>query len=1179
MITCKETMSTADAGKYFDEHLEAGDYHDQKGATPGQWAGALAEELGLFGQVSREDFMAMVAGDNPATGECLTARRNTTRIGPDGEPVSNRRAFYDFVLSPPKSVSIAALILGEEPIREAVKVATAAAVAELETFASARIRKKGDEGAGGDRITGNFAAAVFHHETSRAAALDVAPDPHLHSHIVVMNATRDPKSGKVLALQNFEMLRAAKWCEAVFEHVLDKEMKKVGFSIRETGPKSWELNGISNAEVEHFSKRHNAIQAKTAELKAAGATRNEKELAEAIAHDGRIRKQPDATADALREDWQTQLAEVRAANPDSIAVAPVRTEQMTVSEAMDWTTENSFERAAVVRDIDIRVAALRRLRGEDISPEEITSAMKDAVAEGKFLTTQDGRLVTTREVLAVEDALVETARNGRGQHDRLAKELVGNRAETLSPEQRQAAELLIGSTDSVTVFRGAAGVGKTYTLQTIQDTVRAEGGDVVVLAPQNHQIQTLKADEFDAKTVASFLAAAEKAEDGESEDAEKLIIIDEAGQIGGKDMKRLLEVAKNSGCRVILAGDTRQHGAVAASDALVAIERDSGVTIAELAGTVRTIQRQKVDWYKQAVAFADHERIGKSYEILNKQGCVRQSSEALEKAAESGFAAIEEGKSCLVISQTNAAVADLNAAIRAKMVESGRVKNSVEHMVFSAVDSSAAQKLRAGTYGGGAVLYAFRQGDKWKNGDVLTFSHEVKGGIVAKNEDGEEIKISARNLEKFQVVQKKTMEVGEGDKVLLTGNIRLENATLANGQLFDVVGISDTHFSFRDAKGAVHDLDRDSLRHFRHGYAVTSYASQGKTVDKVVVYDSGSLGATSKKEYYVTISRGRYEIEIWTQDKDGFRKRIRAKGDRNLARDVKSGKIDKDAKTRRDKKRNELRRAAERKAAKTQQEKKPQESQPAGPAEKKSAGKKKETMTPEEARKHDERLREDHIKRIHENDQQKAERMRAARMKAARMSAREASRLLPHEIEAQKKQATAKREPFKIMISRLLKKSKTLEDQKKAVVPPASTAQDVPYKATGEKQQWHVDNYNQLRSITNKKYAAERANDLIRLRASCKFLSPDQEAELRMSRRHEKGLDLDKGVPEFKKAAEQEAKRERAAKFSRLKRSLGIKPRKPTSRGKTTAHARKSQQRSSPAQQQRTQNKKNERIL
>ena len=420
--------------------------------------------------------------------------------------------------------------------------------------------------------------------------------------------------------------------------------------------------------------------------------------------------------------------------------------------------------------------------------------MQKAVSEGKFLTTADGRQVTTREVLAVEDALVDMAKNGCGHHRRLAKELVGNRAETLSAEQREAAETIIASTDFVTVFRGAAGTGKSYTLQTIQDTVRAEGGDVLVLAPQNKQVLGLIDDEFDAKTVASFISGVEKY--GAGEDYGKVIIIDDAGQIGGKDMKKLLETAKESGSRVILAGDTRQHGAVAASDALIAIERDSGVTVAQLAGTVRTIQRQKVDWYKQAVAFADNERIGKSYEILNKHGCVRQDSNALAKAAESGFAAIEDGKSCLVISQTNAAVSDLNTAIRAKMVESGRVKNSVEHVVYSAVDSSAAQKLRAGTYGGGAVLYAFRKGDHWDNGEILTFFQETKGGIIAKNAAGGAIRISTRNLERFQIVQEKKIEVGEGDKVLLTGNIRLENATLASGQLFEVVGISKFSFFF-----------------------------------------------------------------------------------------------------------------------------------------------------------------------------------------------------------------------------------------------------------------------------------------------------------------------------------------------------------------------------------------------
>ena len=80
-------------------------------------------------------------------------------------------------------------------------------------------------------------------------------------------------------------------------------------------------------------------------------------------------------------------------------------------------------------------------------------------------------------------------------------------------------------------------------------------------------------------------------------------------------------------------------------------------------------------------------------------------------------------------------------------------------------------------------------------------------------------------------------------------------------------------------------MPRD-YRQFVRGYAVTSYAAQGKTEDYVLFSDSAVKAATNEQQWYVTISRGRKGIKIFTADKIQLRQNIAHSGNRTLALDM-----------------------------------------------------------------------------------------------------------------------------------------------------------------------------------------------------------------------------------------------------------------------------------------------------
>lgn len=833
---------------YHEEHFAAGDYYEREGKIPGQWFGLGAESLGLSGAVALEDFAALAENRRPlaAGGGQLTERQK-----------EGRRVAQDFTVAPPKSVSIAALVDGDSRVIEAHRAAVQAAAVELEKFAAVRVRAGGvTEWA----ATGKIVAAMFEHDTSRAAASGLRPDPQLHTHLVVFNATQD-ESGKWKALENCDILRAQRLVNAVYEHELTKGLRAAGYEIREKGH-SFELAGISEKEIYQFSKRHNAIADKVEALKEAGALRNDKDLAEAVAHDGRIRKSVEDKAENLFGHWKEQSAEVRgslsaADMPAASAAAP-----LSLEESLQFSKDHLFERAALARDTDFLASVLTHSRGR---PDLDLQQVRETVGKDEELIfSPDGRQVTTQSVLENEGAAVAMVAGGKGEFDRLGPVgLTGERAKKLDPLQEEAAEMLLGSRDFAVVFRGGAGTGKSYTLGAVKDSIEAAGGQVLAIAPQNKQVQELQKDGFtDARTLAGFLQTKEPPPCG------SVLLVDEAGQISGKEMRRLLAFAKEHELRVVLAGDTRQHGAVQASNALEAIEKFANPRKAELAGE-SAIKRQENSVYRSAVADAEAGRVDKALEKLEKLGSIKETENALGAVAAAASEGFAKGESLLVLSQTNSGVENLNREIRGQLVASGVVEGGRAVDALRPVDATEAQKARIETYQGGNFLVANAKGDNWQAGERLQVVRSAGNrGLVAVNETGQEVKVSKRNLERFSVASATKIEVGRGDKIQLRGNLREGKCLVAsNREILTVARVEeDGSILTRNAKGKEISISKDFGK-ISHGYAVTSYSSQGSTVDRVLVADSGSKGASGQKEFYVSISRGRKSIEIYTSNK------------------------------------------------------------------------------------------------------------------------------------------------------------------------------------------------------------------------------------------------------------------------------------------------------------------------
>jgi conjugative relaxase-like TrwC/TraI family protein len=892
MLAAKAQYSLRDAKKYFQEHLSVGDYYSENQAVAGQWIGKGAEALGLSGDTHHEEFVRLCENLHPQTGQRLTARHKTTRreVGADGteHQSANRRVFYDFTFSPPKSVSIVALIGGDSRIIEAHEQAVTAALGQLESFVATRVRKNGQCTA---RTTENIVAAVFRHETSRAL------DPHLHSHCILFNATHDPVENRWKALENYEMLVAIKFIEGLYYHDLARALRRFGYEIDNRPRGDFDIKGVAPTLIDKFSKRHQEIDRKTRELlerepeKAKG---NIAAIREHIAHKERARKIRNISLPELRATWDAQLtlAEktlLRYRHLTTGQPAPVVSSETLARQALSWAEEHVLERRSVVREHELWRHALEHVRGQSIGLADVQAVTRQ---RGYLRDEKHPGKVTTKELLRREWDIVCMAKDGIG---RFAPYCSGHSIQNseLDAEQRQAVEHILRSRDFVTLFRGGAGTGKSYTLREVSGALQQAGRGVEMIAPQRQQVMDLENDGFHrAQTVSAFLARGVMSHGS-------VVLVDEAGQIGGRQMHQLLTFVRANKGRVILSGDTRQHGAVEASDALRAIEKYSMLRAIELT-TIRRqdparaktrAEREQIAQYKQAVKEASEGNLGASFNRLDRQGAVVvcSTSDQEQRLVQSYLALAAQHRSVVVVSQTWSEIHRVNDQVRAALKSRGLLGPEDRAVtVLETVDLTNAQKRDRRFYKEDSVVVLNRKVGALDKGQVCQLVDITERGIVLKSAD-QTCTVPFRFADRLTVCQPKELMLAAGDRLQLKANAKTRASRhLANGELVTVkkVGV-DGRITLMDGR----ILEKD-YRQFIRGFAITSYGSQGKTVDHVLFSDSAIKAATNQQQWYVTISRGRKGITIFTGDKVQLRENILRSGNRELAIDlVKQGQL------------------------------------------------------------------------------------------------------------------------------------------------------------------------------------------------------------------------------------------------------------------------------------------------
>jgi ATP-dependent exoDNAse (exonuclease V) alpha subunit len=460
---------------------------------------------------------------------------------------------------------------------------------------------------------------------------------------------------------------------------------------------------------------------------------------------------------------------------------------------------------------------------------------------------------------------------------------------SLDAEQSRAVEHILSSRDFVTLFRGGAGTGKSFTLREVEAGLIQAGHAVQVLAPQRQQVADLERDGFTSAQTVSALLKQNFLTRG------AVVIVDEAGQIGGQQMLELLSMIQTVKGRVILSGDTHQHGAVEASDALRAIEQYSGLGYAELTNIRRQnpgaaknqSERRWLEQYKLAVNEAQQGKLGASFDRLDNQGAIIPCTLAdqQEKLAAHFLELFKNQQSTVVVSQSWSEIHKVNEQVRFGL-KTQKLIGEAETTVtaLERQDLTDAQKRDKRFYQPDSILMFNRPTAGFKSGSAGKLCGITDRHLLIEA-DHRIRPVPFKELDKITVCQPKELSLSTGDRLQLKANAQSDDGRrLANGELVTVKEIhQDGRITLNDGR-----VLPKHYRQFVRGYAVTSYAAQGKTVDYVLFSDSAVKAATNEQQWYVTISRGRKGVKVFTADKIQLRQNIAHSGHRTLALDMTS---------------------------------------------------------------------------------------------------------------------------------------------------------------------------------------------------------------------------------------------------------------------------------------------------
>ena len=773
----------------------------------------------------------------------LAAGRDPQSLEPLVRASTNgrRSVGYDLQFAAPKSVSVLAAFAGPEErarilaahdraVRRALDYAHAAGLIVTRTGAQGRERAP----------AGGVSAAVYRHFPSRAQ------DPHVHSHAILLNlcVRADGSTG---GLDNREILLNAGGIAALYRSELAEGLRaELGCEAVRSG-RNFEVAGLAEPVLELFSKRRAAIERVAREQ--GFETADDRVAAQAAAFDTRAGKDRETPLASLEAEWDRQLVqagwtraalfeEVRIAADgirDTRAGAPAERLQRLAEAGLAATLEMQavLEERELLR---LTAEALQCEAGADAVLEQVERLRQDGRVVEVGRSAQDKPVYATPAMIATEQTMLRVAYTRQDERafvpDEVVTRVLADRP-SLRPEQRAAVRHALNR-DGVSVVEGSAGSGKSYAMASVAEAVRASGGEVWAIAPSWKAVEVIQTDtatpESMARAVTGFLNRIDKGEIARG--PRTVVIADEAGMIGTRDLAALVEATGAAGAKLVLSGDTRQLVPVPAGAPMRLLVRALGASRMDEIQRQRGRSEAEGAWMRAASIDFAAGRTASALEAYDRGGAITWGTDReatiqalVDAYAESRLEPEGAERTRAVLTGWNKDVRALNARIRARLKQDGLLPEG-EDVEIDAIPRG----------GGRAEALALTVGDE------VIF--------------GESVKVGSQAIRNADLARVEALSGDPADPVL---TLRLvKNGVRLSARTSALVG---------DRQRGEPQVPR-----LQHSYAMTTHAAQGVTVDEAYVADLRGAGAEAT---YVAMTRHRRTVRLYV-DTARIRDRLEA---------------------------------------------------------------------------------------------------------------------------------------------------------------------------------------------------------------------------------------------------------------------------------------------------------------